>query len=524
MIAVSLPVAHTPSLSVRWPYALFAWLLSLVWILVLYRDTAASMIAIWSRSDTFAHGFLIAPIVLWLIWRQRHAIWMQVPRPMPAVFPLLGMVGVLWVLGDLAALNSMTQLAFVALLVLSVPLILGPEVARVIRFPLGFLFFAVPIGEFLLPTFMQWTADFTVSALRFSGVPVYREGLNFVIPTGRWSVVEACSGVRYLIASCTVGTLFAYLNYQSTRRRVLFVLVSLGVPVIANWVRAYMVVMLGHLSGNKLATGVDHLIYGWLFFGVVIALMFFVGARWAEPASAPSASRAPNPQHTPRSGIHSIGVAAVCYAALVAWPVWAVWSLDRGGHAQSVRVMGQPTLVYGWSAAPMEGTLFKPAYQNPTAQNNSLYALQDRWVGLYLGLYQRQGRDHKLVGSGNELVTRSDPHWALDSGGTRKLVLGGSQQALRTSELRGLDLMGSGQSGPLLVWQLYWVNGFLTDSDYIATAYGVLNRLLARRDDAAVIVLYTPKGSAGEGDAALESFLSAHYASINQLLTAQHTP
>jgi len=39
------------------------------------------------------------------------------------------------------------------------------------------------------------------------------------------------------------------------------------VPIIANWLRAYMIVMIGHLSGNKLAVGVDHLIYGWLFFG-----------------------------------------------------------------------------------------------------------------------------------------------------------------------------------------------------------------------------------------------------------------
>jgi exosortase len=53
------------------------------------------------------------------------------------------------------------------------------------------------------------------SRLALSGIPVHAEGLRFVIPTGSWSVVEACSGVRYLIASVTVGTLFAYLTYRS---------------------------------------------------------------------------------------------------------------------------------------------------------------------------------------------------------------------------------------------------------------------------------------------------------------------
>ncbi|MBL0150818.1 MAG: archaeosortase/exosortase family protein [Ideonella sp.] len=116
-------------------------------------------------------------------------------------------------------------------------------------FPLGFAFFAVPIGEFALPVLMQWTADFTVGAL----------------------------------ASFMVGSLFGYLNYQSNKRRWIFVGLSLLVPVLANWVRAYMIVMLGHLSNNRLATGVDHLVYGWVFFGVVIMGLFTIGARWAEP-------------------------------------------------------------------------------------------------------------------------------------------------------------------------------------------------------------------------------------------------
>ena len=74
------------------------------------------------------------------------------------------------------------------------------------------------------------TADFVVLALQATGIPVYREGLWFVIPSGQWSVVDACSGVRYLIASFMVGSLFAYLNYRSLRRRAVFVLVSILLP------------------------------------------------------------------------------------------------------------------------------------------------------------------------------------------------------------------------------------------------------------------------------------------------------
>lgn len=275
--------------------------LVLGWVILVYWRTAWSMVAIWERSETFAHGFLVLPIVLWLIWRQRERLAGQVPSPSPSALWAFIPIGLLWLAGSLAAANAPTQLALVALLIFCVPALLGWQVARKLAFPLGFLVFAVPLGEFLIPQLMDWTARFTVLGLRLTGVPVYRDGLDFVIPSGNWSVAEACSGIRYLIASVMAGTLFAYLNFRSLRRRLAFVAVATAVPLVANWVRAYLVVMIGHLSDNRLATGVDHLIYGWLFFGFVVALIFLIGSRWAEATKGEdvpavgqtSASRAP---------------------------------------------------------------------------------------------------------------------------------------------------------------------------------------------------------------------------------------
>src|SRR4029453_4693921 len=124
--------------------------------------------------------------------------------------------------------------------------------------------------------------DFTVTALRLSGIPVYREGTFFTIPSGNWSVVEGCSGLRYLIASITVGTLYAYLTYQKLWKRGLFFAFSVIVPIISNGMRAYMIVMIAHLSDMKLALGVDHLIYGWGVFGGVILLLFWAGSFWRD--------------------------------------------------------------------------------------------------------------------------------------------------------------------------------------------------------------------------------------------------
>ena len=512
------PLIHPSSLS--WRPALLALMLALASILFLYRDTAVAMVGIWARSETFTHAFVVPPITLWLIWRRRQELAPLAPIPAwPMLLPVAAMAFA-WLLGDLVAVNAVTQLALTALLVLTVPALLGLTVARAIAFPLLFMFFAVPIGEFMMPQLMDWTANFTIIALRLSGIPVYREGLQFVIPSGNWSVVEACSGVRYLIASVTVGTLFAYLNYQSTKRRVLFVIVSILVPVVANWLRAYMIVMVGHLSGNKLAVGVDHLIYGWVFFGVVIMLMFLIGARWAEPEP-----QVPLVARDASSLMPSVGtlsakpwIAAACLVAIVALPTAAEWGIQRNSAAGRAELVAPDVLGAGWQASDPGAIGFKPAFKDPSAEVNGAYSNAGKTVGLYLGYYRDQDYDHKLVSSQNVIVASNDPAWSRVGSGTRPATFGQEHATVRTVELRRLPVDGPDQRGRLVVWQIYWIDGTLTASDYVAKVYSAVYRLMGRRDESAVIILYAPKDPVVSADATLQAFLSTNYGAIDALL------
>jgi exosortase len=168
--------------------------LVLAWVLVAFAPTTWSMIEIWERSDTFAHGFLVVPIVLYLLWRNRAVTDAIVPRPwLPALGGIV-VAGAVWFIASRLRVNSVAQFAMIAMVPLAVLALLGTAALRVLAFPLAFLFFAIPFGEFLMPTLIDRTADVTIAALRLTGVPVYREGNFFTIPSGRWSVVEACSG------------------------------------------------------------------------------------------------------------------------------------------------------------------------------------------------------------------------------------------------------------------------------------------------------------------------------------------
>jgi exosortase len=106
------------------------------------------------------------------------------------------------------------------------------------------------------------------------------------LPTGEFEVAAACSGIRYLIASITFGCLYAYLTLRSGWRRALFVALAAVIPILANGLRAYGIVMLAHLSDMRWAVGVDHIIYGWLFFAVVISVLMLLGRLLRESDNA----------------------------------------------------------------------------------------------------------------------------------------------------------------------------------------------------------------------------------------------
>ncbi|MEP6878877.1 MAG: exosortase A, partial [Nitrosospira sp.] len=192
-------------------------------ILVGYHETTWSMVSIWERSDTFAHGFLIFPFSAYLIWGQRKYLRTLCLQPNPVALSVLGLLGFSWLLATLASVQVFAQFFLIAMIPAAVWAILGNRMVWAIAFPLAYLLLAVPFGEALIPPLIDFTADFTVKALQLTGIPVYREGSFFSIPSGNWSVVEACSGLRYLIASFTLGTLYAYMTYRSLARRLAFI-------------------------------------------------------------------------------------------------------------------------------------------------------------------------------------------------------------------------------------------------------------------------------------------------------------
>ena len=508
----SLPVG----LRASWRSALLAWLLCTVATVGLLWPSFESMVGIWSRSDTFAHGYLIFPAVLWLIWRRRFDCLVLQPRPWwPALAGLLLLLPA-WLVVRLAHVSAAEHFAIVALLVLLVPLIFGRAVAMRLLFPLSFSFFAVPFGEFLLPVLMNSTADFTVAALRATGIPVYREGLEFVIPSGHWSVVEACSGIRYLIASFMVGTLFAYINYRSAWRRGIFVLVSLVVPLIANWLRAYMIVMIGHLSGNELATGVDHIIYGWVFFGLVMMLLYMVGIRYVDAPLVEARPAVPTQVDAARSPWLQTALAFMLLAAPAGW---ARHVEHLAGSAVAVDLPPLSLQAQGW--ARMEGAAiagWKPAYGGASAEQQSCYSKDGRSFCVWVMFFRGQDEERKVMNSENRLAGFKDEWVEVPSGAPSHATAAGPAGVWRAAQLRQ-RLHVSGNREALQVLQTHWVDGEFTNSAIRARLLTAWCRLSGRVDNAAAVFIYAPQ--AEEGGAGLSAELPVLTPAIQGYLQSQ---
>lgn len=252
-----------------------------------FADTWASMARQWTLSPAYAHGYAIAPISAALVWRLRARL-----ASVPDVADVRGAAAFVvacgaWLLGRLAGVEIACDLAAVAVLPSIVLWRHGTAIVRALAFPLGFLFFMVPAGDGLVPTLTGWTADATAAALQGAGVPVVRQGTLLELSSGRWSVVEACSGLHYVIVALMLATLFGHLYLGSLARRVTFVAAMLVLSLLANWLRAFITVYVGHLSEMRWGTGDEHLLLGWGLFGAVMLAAFAFAWRFADaPACA----------------------------------------------------------------------------------------------------------------------------------------------------------------------------------------------------------------------------------------------
>lgn len=496
--------------------------LYVVVVLALFYETVASIVSIWMRSQTFAHGFLVVPISLWLIWRRRHELALIPPKPEPWVLLLTAGGGFAWSLAYMVDVQIVQQLSLVGILITGVWALLGTRVVREIIFPLGFLFMAVPMGEGLIMPLTNLTADSAEYLIRATGVPLFREGNFLTLPTGRWSVVEACSGIRYLIASVTLGLVYAYLAYRSWWKRAIFVGASIVLPIAANSFRAYGVIMIGHLSNMKYGVGVDHLYYGWVLFGIVMLLLFWIGSFWEDNSSAPKTDRneVKVMAHGPAFGSFAVPVLLVALVVASLGPTLS-WAMSRAQPPVNLAELEAPPATAPWQAVSEPGWGWVPNQSGADRELEHYYLRGEDKVGLFLNQYLSQEQGVELV-DGAQPWRTSRSGWHVRSRGNLNIELDAGASSVRVQEA----VVVSGQQ-QLLVWAWYRIDGRYTSNQYLAKMYEARQQVFRGSREGSRFFLATSVEDLAAGEAPerarslLQDFLHHHQSSVEYTLDAR---
>lgn len=406
-----LPIVRAEPAADAWRAHLLALGAAAAAILALFARDAAGMARIWWISATFNHCLLIGPIIFWLVRQRLPELRALAPGAWAPGLALVGAGGLAWLLGEAGSVTLLRHLGLVAMLQGMVIACLGKAVARGLAFPIFYALFLVPFGEELVAPMQEVTAWMCMVLLALTGVPAHLDGIFISTPTGLFRVAEACSGVRFLVAMAALAALAANLCFRSMARRIAFVAAALAIAVLANGMRAFATIYVAHLTDNQVAVGFDHIVYGWIFFAIVIALIaaagwpFFdrrPGDRWFDPADLqrPGAEAGP--------AARAVQVAAAAIALAAAAPLWTGAVAAAG--TSSAPALSLPE-VPGWTRMRAGGD-WQPHFAGADRIALGRYRNSaGQEVDLAIVLFARQSEGRELTGYGQG-AARDDGAWS----------------------------------------------------------------------------------------------------------------
>jgi exosortase A len=393
--------------------------LGLAWatILLAFLSDWAAMADQWWNSSTYNHILLVPAIVAWLVCERLSQLVRLAPQAWWPGLALCAGAAFVWVLGDFAGLATARQLGVVALFGGAVPTLLGPRAGAALTFPLAYLVFLVPFGDEIVPPLQMITAAITIALVHLSGIPAEIRGVFITTPAGLFEVAEACSGVKFLVAMIAFGVLAAGLCFASWRRRAAFLAACIVVPVLANGVRAWGTIFAAQFIGADKASGFDHIVYGWLFFALVIALVLALSWRFFDrPPGAPPVDigrilASPWLARLERRRIGAIPALLALGGVVLAGQAWT-----RTADALSAPLPARIALpkVAGWHrVAYAPRVWWEPRAHGADHRLLGRYADADgRRVDVFLAVYAAQGEGREAGGFGEGAVPREGGAWA----------------------------------------------------------------------------------------------------------------
>lgn len=250
--------------------------------LVAYFPTFKSLLDGPWQTEQEGHGPLIIAAALWLVWQSREKLKATSISPAPLAGWAVLVTGlVLMFLARTQGVLTVETFSAIPVIAGCVILLAGWAFFRVLAFPILFLFFAVPMPDWLIDfatvPLKVFISDVVTQVLYALGYPIAQNGVMIMISSYQLMVKDACSGMNSIFALSAIGVFYFYAFRWDTKVRGLLLLAAIvPITIIANFLRVLALVLIAYYWGIDAVEGTLHDLTGIGLFVVAVLLLFLL--------------------------------------------------------------------------------------------------------------------------------------------------------------------------------------------------------------------------------------------------------
>ena len=411
---------------------------------LLYWPSALELHRLWTDwpGETYTHGYLILLLSLWLIVRERKRLAVTPARPEPLALIPLALMSVAWVWFWRAAIQELQLLLLPLILYAALFSAFGQRIARAVAFPIGLLYFAMPIWGDINPIVQALSAKVTGLLIWTTGIPAYMDGEFVRLPGGSIEIARSCSGLHELIVGLALAALYGKLSGEPWRRRLRWLALMGALSLMVNWVRIFTVVIAAYETEMRTSLVRHHYWLGWWLFAFVFAAFLWWTGRAARAYRLPSPDEEQDASSSPSGSTIGSAPIALTLAVLAVMPALAYGMGLINSETTSAVAMRWPTAPTGWAGpTKADASDWRPLFVDSSGESLTRYTSPaGQPVDAFAVAYRVQTQRAKLLGYGNDLLGHPERmrqqsmrvvdspvgRWqeivALDADGSRSLI------------------------------------------------------------------------------------------------------
>ncbi len=406
-----------------------------------------TLTAIWQGSFTYAHGWLIALVSVFLV--TEVAPLLPAPsRPSPGATIALGVCAALYVAAGYAHVDIVQQLLLPVLPLALLTSVYGLSGGRRLAFPLLFLWLAVPVWDALIPVLQHLTILANGYALAALGVPAQIDGDLVRVPAGVFEVAGGCSGQHFFVVALAVSVLHGYLRRDGLGAALRGIVLALALALVTNWLRVLIIILRGNATAMRSSLIHDHYWFGWgLFAGALV--IYFAVMHWLNPKPLPP------PEPLPTVAPPAPRVAQWLPGTVVLLLVTGYGYVHGLGWAAVALPDLSPPVLAGpaYSGPLLDDFDYHPSFPGAPDERLATYRGPAGRVVYYRVAYAAQHSGQKLIGYGSSVAPEG---WSITAESVIDTPGGGHGPVparLREARVR------SGAGREWRVWYWYSVGG-----------------------------------------------------------------